>query len=207
MKRVLKIILPFVLIAAVFVLYNSGLLSENSYSDTQGHWAGGIIKKWSDRGVITGNDGLFRPSDGVTRAEMCTIISRIAPLPEPAADEYSDVEEGQWFAPVMLRCVAAGVLEPENGLLQPDKKLSRQEALDMLLRALGVEEAQGMELLYEHYRADASSNNFGYDDELVVDDTLKDIKAASLDPEGLLSRAELVLMLDACQAKGYLNME
>ena len=40
MKRVLKIILPFVLIAAVFVLYNSGLLSENSYSDTQGHWAG-----------------------------------------------------------------------------------------------------------------------------------------------------------------------
>ena len=207
MKRVLKVILPFVLIAAVFVLYNSGLLSENSYSDTQGHWAEEIIKKWSGRGVITGNDGLFRPLDGVTRAEMCTIISRVATLPEPAEDEYSDLEEDQWFAPVMLRCVAAGVLEPENGLLQPDKKLSRQEALDMLLRALGVDRSQGMELLYEHYRSDASSNNFGYDDELVVDDTLRDIKAGSLDPEGALSRAELVLMLDACQAKGYLNME
>ena len=77
----------------------------------------------------------------------------------------------------------------------------------MLLRALGVDRSQGMELLYEHYRSDASSNNFGYDDELVVDDTLRDIKAGSLDPEGALSRAELVLMLDACQAKGYLNME
>lgn len=207
MKRVLKVILPFAVIAAVFVLYNSGLLSENSYSDTQGHWAGEIIRKWSDRGVITGNDGLFRPSDGVTRAEMCTIISRVASLPEPAEDEYSDVEEGQWFAPVMLRCVAAGVLEPENGLLQPDKKLSRQEALDMLLRALDVDEEHGMEFLCGHYRSDASSNNFGYDDSFEVDDTLKDIKANTLDPEGLLSRAELVLMLDACQAKGYLNME
>lgn len=206
MKRYLKIILPFVLIAAVFVLYNTLAWTGGSYYDTEGYWAEAIIEKWSGRGVITGSYGAFRPSDGVTRAEMCTIISRVTELPEPSEDAYSDLEADQWFADVMLRCVSAGVLAPEGDTLQPDKQLSRQEALDMLLRALGVEQAHGMEFLTRHYHL-GGANNFGYDEDVRMEDDLYELRYGSLDPDAPLSRAELVLMLDACQAEGYLEAE
>lgn len=207
MKRALKILLPFVLIAAVFVVYYSGLPSAQSYKDIGGHWAEAKIIEWSGYGVITGSDGLFRPGDGLTRAEMCTIISRVAELGSPAEDEYSDLEEGQWYYDVMLRCVAAGVLQPENGALHPEKQLSRQEGLDMLLRALGAEEERGLELLTGHYIRDGAAHNFGYDEDFEIDDSLRDIKEGSLDPDAALSRAELVLMLDACRAEGYLEIK
>ena len=102
MKRALKVILPFVLIAAAFVVYHSSLRTPELYGDTRGHWAEAKIEKWSGYGVITGSEGAFRPADGVTRAEMCTIISRVAELPDAAEDIYSDVE-GEWYADVMLR--------------------------------------------------------------------------------------------------------
>lgn len=206
MKRYLKIILPFVLIAAVFVLYNTLVWTGGSYRDTEGYWAEDFIEKWSGRGVITGSNGSFRPADGVTRAEMCTIISRITELPEPVEDIYSDLEEGQWYAEVMLRCVAAGVLQPDGDLLRPDSQLSRQDAMDMLLKALGAEQSHGMEFLTRHYHM-GGANNFGYDEEAPMGDELYDIKYGSLDPEAPLSRAELVLMLDACEARGYLNTD
>lgn len=207
MKRALKIFLPFLLIAAVFVLYNADVQSKPMYRDADGHWAEMKIEKWSDYGVITGSYDRFRPDEGVTRAELCTIIARVVELGEPAENVYSDVEEGQWYVENVLRCIAAGVLETEDGLAQPNKSLNRQEGLDMLLRALGVGQEHGMEFLTEHYWHDSDVRDFGYEEEFTLEGTLEELQNGTMDPEAQLTRAELVFMLDVCQAAGYLNIE
>lgn len=207
MKRVFKILLPFIIITAVFVLYNLDLQSRPMYSDTEGHWAEMKIEKWSDYGVITGSYDRFRPDEGVTRAELCTIISRVVELGQPAENVFSDVEDGQWYTENLLRCIAAGVLEPVDGLVEPHESLTRQEGLDMLARALGMDEGRGMDMLSRHYWQDSDVRSFGYSEEGFSAETLEQLRDGCLEPDAPLSRAELVFMLDACQAEGYIEMQ
>lgn len=201
MKRILKVLLPFAVIAAAFIVYNAGLASESEYHDTTGHFAEKEIEKWSQYGVISGSNGAFRPDDGVTRAEMCTIISRIVTLPEAAENEFSDIEDGKWFADTMLKCVAAGIISGENGLLRPDEKLSRSDGFGMLLRALGADNVQSSELWY-----DTLEDKFGDLEQYEMYSGRRDIISGSYDMSGELTRAELVLMLEVCQSKGYMDM-
>lgn len=204
MKRFLMVIMPFVIIAAVFVIYNVRPEAEPTYYDTQGHFAEEKIEKWSRLGIIGGSYGKFRPDDGVTRAEMCTIISRIVSLPEAAENEYSDLEDGEWYTDTMLGCVAAGIISGEDGLLRPDEKLSRSDGLEMLLRALGGDDGRSGELWQ-----DTLANNCEYFEQYGLYNGPVEIEYyshESFDTSGELTRAELVMILDACQNEGYLDI-
>ncbi len=68
-------------------------LSEASYSgadlftDISGHWARGYINTAASINWVNGNNGLFRPNDNMTRAEVMTLINRaLNRLPETKDD-------------------------------------------------------------------------------------------------------------------------
>ena len=67
-RRILSI--AFILCVVLQVLTVSAFAAEGGYSDTAGHWAGGAIERWSGFGVLTGYNGMLRPDDPITRAEM-----------------------------------------------------------------------------------------------------------------------------------------
>ncbi|MFC3803903.1 Ig-like domain-containing protein [Cohnella sp. GCM10012308] len=70
-----------------------------SFSDIAGHWAQAAIESTAKAGIVTGyEDGTFRPSQTLTRAEAVTIINRalgIAPL-TTAAQKWTDVPAQHW---------------------------------------------------------------------------------------------------------------
>ena len=49
-----------------------------NYNDTADHWAAKEIATWSDRGIIEGSGGSFRPNDTITYEQMVTCLSSVA---------------------------------------------------------------------------------------------------------------------------------
>lgn len=51
------------------------------FTDIEGHWAKSDIEKAADKKIVSGfEDGTFRPDDGVTRAQLCSILNRLGLL-------------------------------------------------------------------------------------------------------------------------------
>ena len=49
------------------------------FSDIQNHWAKDYIEKCARLGIVNGyEDGRFRPNEAISRAEVCTIIAKLA---------------------------------------------------------------------------------------------------------------------------------
>ncbi|MFS0726924.1 Ig-like domain-containing protein [Paenibacillus sp. 1P07SE] len=85
-------------------------------------------------------DGSFRPSREVTRAELAAILSRLYPMAatESSASEPTDIAT-HWAAASIRAVVAAGYMQgyPE-GSFQPDRVLSRAEIAAILSRIEGL---------------------------------------------------------------------
>ncbi|WP_189011166.1 S-layer homology domain-containing protein [Paenibacillus marchantiophytorum] len=108
------------------------------YSDMkQDHWANEYIADAARTGLMRGYpDGTFRPSQSITRAEMASIIAVWKGLNETAAASASDTQ-GHWGVQTIARVMAAGVMNgyPDR-TFQPDRELSRAEAVTIIDRLL-----------------------------------------------------------------------
>lgn len=128
--------------AAASLLAGSALAAE--FPDTEGHWAGASIGRWSAAGVIDGYaDGRFGPDDPITRGQMAAILDRLLGWTEQAENRFQDMTGGEWYAGAILRANAAGVLGGSAGFARPEDPITRQEAVVMLERALALEYGGG----------------------------------------------------------------
>lgn len=111
------------------------------FGDTAGHWAEKAIDRWSGEGILNGyEDGSFRPDGDITRAELAAVLYRVMNYITQAENTFPDVEQAEWYAEAVLSANAAGVLKGDEEGLRPNDKITRQEAIVMLGRALGVAE-------------------------------------------------------------------
>jgi hypothetical protein len=116
-----------------------------SFPDVEGHWARNVIEKWHSFGVIAGDTwtGAFRPDDFLSRAEFATLLNRIMGYPLLEIKHFSDVPADTWYAETMSRLNSAGVIQGDgNNMVRPKDPVTRQEAVVILCRALGVEEQE-----------------------------------------------------------------
>ncbi|MEW4371317.1 Ig-like domain-containing protein [Paenibacillus kandeliae] len=71
-----------------------------SFSDVNGHWAASNIAILVQTGIVKGySDGTFRPNEGVTRAELVTMMNRLlkrGPLTGVTTSTWSDVPATHW---------------------------------------------------------------------------------------------------------------
>ena len=162
MKKVISIILSLVML---FSLLPAQAFAAEQYTDTAGNWAEGAIDRWSEYGVIEGSNGRFDPNGTLTRAQMAAILSRLLALPEAKNAGFSDVAETEWYAPYIDRCYAAGIMQGSNGKAQPNDPITREQAIVMLGRALGIKPIENADLS-------------GYTDALTVSDWAKGYVAA-----------------------------
>lgn len=137
MRRTLFVLL----VASVLVLGCSSMAQASMYTDTQGHWAESAIDTWSDRQVIQGSDGLFRPDDGIIRGEMALILDRIFQYSIAAENTFSDLLPDTWYTEAVLQVNAAGILLGYEDKVRPEDGITRQEAVVMIARALGLDQA------------------------------------------------------------------
>lgn len=133
-KKVLSLLVSLVML--IGMLPTTAMAAD--FHDTDGNWAEEAIDRWSDYGVIGGNNGYFNPSGALTRAHMAAVLARLLKLPEADSYGFKDVAEDSVFAPYINSCAAAGIMLGNNGYANPNSPITRQQAIVMLARALGI---------------------------------------------------------------------
>ncbi|OUO31640.1 S-layer homology domain-containing protein [Olsenella sp. An293] len=85
-------------------------------------------------GAILGyGDGTFGPGNTLTRAEMATILCRLAGEPEADLEGLpSDVPAGEWYANGVAWALAEGVFGGGAAGLEPGRALTRSEGAAIL---------------------------------------------------------------------------
>ncbi|MFB8376867.1 S-layer homology domain-containing protein [Paenibacillus taichungensis] len=73
--------------------------APTAFTDVNEHWAQQAVEQLSSAGVVTGyKDGMFRPSQPITRAEAVTMLNKLIGLQAEtnAAGHWSDVPATHW---------------------------------------------------------------------------------------------------------------
>lgn len=195
MKR--KILAALLTLVMVFSLLPvSAWAEETTYSDVAGHWAQSAILRWSDYGVLQGSEGKFSPDGTLTRGQMAVILSRLLNLPAAPSAGFTDVAPDAWYADGINRCAAAGILQGSEGKAMPEDPITREQAMVMLCRALGIAAEDvgaltgfsDLSLVSDYARPYAAA--------LVKAGVVKGDANGLLNPLSKITRAEIVTMVD-----------
>lgn len=201
-RRVLSLLLSLAMLVGLCM--PTALAAEGKYEDTQGHWAEAAIERWSQYGVVQGSGDSFQPDASLSRAQMATILANTLGLTETNENPFSDVPNDAWYAPYILRCHSAGVMQGSGGKASPDSVITRQEAMVMLGRALGIAPAEKPDL-----SAFTDSNRVAdwtapYVAAMTTSGMVGGVGNGQLAPDGDMSRAAMLTVLDRAVIQ-YIN--
>ncbi|NEN84809.1 S-layer homology domain-containing protein, partial [Paenibacillus elgii] len=133
--------------AVIHSLTNSAYVpvsKTSNLTDIQGHWAAAEIGGMNSRMIVHGVDeSRFAPEAEITRAELAALLARAMGLPK-AGDQagFRDVSETSWYSGAVAAAKAYGIMDGfGDGTFGPDRKVSRQEAIVTLVRALRLADA------------------------------------------------------------------
>lgn len=195
MKR--KILAALLTLVMVFSLLPvSAWAEETTYSDVAGHWAQAAILRWSDYGVLQGSEGKFSPDGTLTRGQMAVILSRLLNLPAAPSAGFTDVAPDAWYADGINRCAAAGILQGSEGKAMPEDPITREQAMVMLCRALGIAAEDVGVLVGFSDLSLVSDYARPYVAALVKAGVVKGDANGLLNPLSKITRAEIVTMID-----------
>jgi len=106
------------------------------------HWAVKYINLAAKTGIVKGYpDGTFKPGANITRAEGLAMVSRFGGVKELKAisPDFADVAPTHWAYSIVSGSFKEGMLSHfANKPFQPEKKLTRSEAVEMLYRSSPV---------------------------------------------------------------------
>jgi len=106
------------------------------------HWAVKYINLAAKTGIVKGYpDGTFKPGANITRAEGLAMVSRFGSVKELKAikSDFADVPPTHWAYPIVSGAFTEGMLGHfANKPFQPEKKLTRSEAVEILYRSSPV---------------------------------------------------------------------
>lgn len=110
-----------------------------TFDDMAGHWAEATVNNMGSRLVVNGGgDGRFNPDADITRAEFAAIVVRGLGLrAEPGHVPFADVISSEWYAGFVATAADFGMIAGyEDGSFRPQSKITRQEAMTMMARAM-----------------------------------------------------------------------
>ena len=170
---------------------------EPTYGDIAGHWAEASIDRWSGHGIIQGNDGKFNPNGQLTCAHFAAILARLLKLPAAKDAGFSDNTPDAWHYDAINRCAAAGILKGNlNGTVTPNAPITRERAMVMLGRALGIEPIENPDLTQFADGAQVASYARGMLAALIKAGIVGGVTADQLAPQNNITRAATVTILD-----------
>lgn len=137
-------VLSFVLVLALVLGSFSMAFGLTDIADSDNSEA---ITVANDLGIITGfPDGTFKPDQAVNRAEFAAMITRALGVPESAlagftATSFKDTSGYTWAVKYLAFCESKGIMLGDGyGNAMPGRTISLNEAITMVLRAVGYTE-------------------------------------------------------------------
>lgn len=194
-RKLLSIFLAFAMSVSLLTVGASAV--EPTYGDIAGHWAEASIDRWSGHGIIQGNNGKFNPNGQLTCAHFAAILARLLKLPAATDAGFSDNTPDAWHYDAINRCAAAGILKGNlNGTVTPNAPITRERAMVMLGRALGIEPIENPDLTQFADGAQVASYARGMLAALIRAGIVGGVTADQLAPQNNITRAATVTILD-----------
>lgn len=194
-RKILSLILAFAMTVSLFTVGTGAV--EPTYGDTAGHWAESSIERWSAYGIIQGSNGLFDPNGQLTCAQLATILAKLLKLPAAKDAGFTDNTADAWYYDAINRCAAAGILNGNgDGTVTPEAPITRERAMVMLARALGIEPLRKPDLTKYTDAAQVSAYAQGYVAALIEAGIVGGVTADELAPQDNINRASTVTILD-----------
>ena len=194
-RKILSLILVFAMTVSLLTVGTGAV--EPTYGDTAGHWAESSIERWSGHGIIQGSNGQFDPNGQLTCAQLATILAKLLKLPAAKDAGFTDNTADAWYYDAINRCAAAGILNGNgDGTVTPDAPITRERAMVMLARALGIEPIRKPDLTKYTDAAQVSAYAQGYVAALIEAGIVGGVTADELAPQANINRASTVTILD-----------
>lgn len=196
-KRVSCLMVFAMMIAITF----SAVIPVNAavtLNDIGGHWAQSQIESLVGQGVVNGYpDGSFKPENTITRAEFMTMANKAFKFTESATIDYKDVQPSDWFAGEVARAKAAGYIAGyQDGTMQPNKQISRQEVAIIVAKILKLDTLETNDALQQFKDASSiPSWSKAYLAAAVKAALIKGYPDATVKAENSIKRAEAVVIL------------
>ncbi len=113
---------------------------QNSFNDTESHWAKNAIAAAYTNGIINGySDGSFKPDELITREQMASMIVKAFKLEaKPSSRVFTDQAAiSVWATKVISTAVEHGIFDGyEDGTIKPKANATRAEAVTVIVKAL-----------------------------------------------------------------------
>lgn len=126
-----------------------GVGERPRFPDLVGHPAATEILALADRGVVAGfPDGQFRPNEGVTRAQLASMIHRaFLGARDASSAGFRDVPTSHWARRSIDAVAASGFMRGyPDGTFGPDRSVTREEVLVALAEGLMLTGGSGSDL-------------------------------------------------------------
>ena len=194
-RKILSLILVFAMTVSLLTVGTGAV--EPTYGDTAGHWAENSIERWSGHGIIQGSNGLFDPNGQLTCAQLATILAKLLKLPAAKDAGFTDNTADAWYYDAINRCAAAGILNGNgDGTVTPEAPITRERAMVMLARALGIEPIRKPDLTKYTDAAQVSAYAQGYLAAMIKAGIVGGVGDNRLAPQDNINRASTVTILD-----------
>lgn len=186
--------------AAALLLSPTGALgaSPSDFVDFPNDWSQGAMTAAVENGLLGGvGDGRIAPQGEVTRAQMAAIINRAFGTEKQASlSSYSDVAADAWYAVDMAKAVQMGTFSGTgNGLLEPDRAITREEAFSVLARAFALSAGDGAALNDFTDGAQVSAWARGSVSAMVAGGYVNGSDGNRLNPQQSITRAEFAAVM------------
>lgn len=192
--------------AAALLLSPTGALgaSPSDFVDFPNDWSTGAMTAAVDNGLLGGVDGEHIAPQGVlTRAQMAAIINRAFGAEKTASlTGYTDVAANAWYATDMAKAVQMGTFSGSgNGLLEPDRAITREEAFSVLARAFALSAGDGAALNDFTDGAQVSAWARGSVSAMVAGGYVNGSDGNRLNPQQTITRAEFAAVMSKIVAQ------
>ncbi|MDR1914939.1 MAG: S-layer homology domain-containing protein [Clostridiales bacterium] len=140
LRHVKKVVAVLLMISVLLSPLSASSASVSFADVSTSYWAASPINYWAQQGVIFGyGDGKFHPEDQLTLAQYSSILNQVWKYSVSAPNVYPDLPADKWYTPIILKLIAAGVVTPAaNGLVQPEKQITRGEMFVLTAKAYKI---------------------------------------------------------------------
>ena len=152
-------------------------------------------------------DGSFRPSNSLTRAEAAVILSKILTTQmenKTYTSKFSDVNPSDWYGNYVCFLTEQGIIDGyTDGTFRPDASITRAELVALVAKALNIKDG-----LYTNYFSDTAGmwasnaisaiNSFGW---------IKGYSDGTFRPDANITRAETTVFLNAVLGRNSSNSD
>lgn len=169
MKRIMALILTVSILAATEICTFGEPVDNLKFSDVKAtSWYYSYVTKLMELKITAGiGNNMFGPNLSVTRAEFVTFLCNVKGYEQMQGNPFADSQKS-WASGYITAALANGIIDlPADQKFNPNYAITRQEAAEMVCRALNIAPDDTSDSIYADVSADAGYSAAAYSNYLM----------------------------------------